>query len=130
MSHWRKFTNNVLKNTDMVIFERALSNLGYDVNHDIKRVQNAYGHANVDMALTKDGRVLSIGFRKDKETDDLVMECDTWLTGVNESTFMNQLAQQYNKENIVEKLKQTSQFSVTDIETNKKGEIEITVACL
>lgn len=129
MSHWMKFQNNVLKDTNMELLEKAVANLGLGLNHETKTIKNAYGTDKVDMALTKNGQVISLGFKMNKE-GVLELVGDQWNTGVNQKTILNQIAQQYNKENIVQKIKKTSQYSIADITTNNKKEIEITVACL
>lgn len=128
MSHWKKYTNNVLKGTNLEMFEKAINNLGYGLDKHQKEVKNSYGKEAVDMALTKGGRIISMGFKE--ENGQLVMKGDTWGTSIDDTKFLNQIAQQYNKEMIVSRLKQTTQYNVSDIQTNQQGEIEITVACL
>lgn len=129
MSHWMRFQNNVLKDTNMDLLEKAVANLGLGLDHNTKTIRNSYGTDKVDMALTKDGRVISLGFKRNEE-GVLELVGDQWGTGVNQKRILNQIAQQYNKENIVQKIKKTSQYSIADITTNSKKEIEITVACL
>lgn len=129
MSHWKTYQNNVLKNTNMEIFKKAVENLGLQLDTTIKKVQNSYGKSDVDMGLRKNGSPISIGFKANKE-GILELRGDFWGTGLSETNLLNQIAQQYNKEDIIKKLARTSQYSVTDVVTNKSGEIELTVACL
>lgn len=129
MSHWKTYQNNVLKNTDLKMLQKAVENLGLGLDTSVKQITNAYGRDSVDMAFTKNGHVLSLGLKLNKNgVYELVG--DQWGTGVDQAKLVNQIAQQYNKENIVSKLKKTSQYSIADITTNEKKEIEITVACL
>lgn len=129
MSHWKTYQNNVLKNTDIKIFSKALDNLGLKIDTSIKEVANSYGKNTVDLGLTKKGVPLSIGFKKVAD-GMLELRGDFWRSGLNEQTFMDQVAQQYNKEYITQKLRNNYNYNITDVITTNTGEIELTVACM
>ena len=126
MSIWVKCQNDILKNTDTEILARALKNLDLELDYAVKHVANTWGKSNVDMAIRKNGQLLPIGFKQEGER--LTLHGDFFMTGLNEQKFLNQVAQQYTKEDIVEKLSRTSDFAVTDVVTTENGEIELTVS--
>lgn len=132
MSHWRQFKQEVLKRVEKVHLEKALKDMGLGIDYSVKTVSNAYGTAKVDCALTRDREVLPIGFNMTKvgdETYSLQLQGDFWATGLREQTFMNELAQLYQKHKIVDTcLDQgwTLDQELENIKVNNKGEIELT----
>ena len=124
MSHWVKYTNNAFENTDINLLEKAIRTMNYGINRQCKHIQNAWGNENVDFALTDNkDRIISLGFRADKN-NTLELVGDFFATGLREDTFLNQLAQYYQKERITQAL-EDNRWSIDSIETNQNNEIVI-----
>lgn len=122
MSHWKKFTNNALANTNLEILASALGEMGLGLDLNTKFIKNAYNNAEVDMAVTRGNEVLTIGFKK--VNDQLELRGDFWRTGIQEETFLNKVSQIYTKLDIVNKVSR-SQYTIDQIKENENGEIEI-----
>lgn len=122
MSHWKKFTNNALTNTNMETLGAALAEMGLGLDTTVKYIQNAYSDAHVDMAVTRNGKTLTIGFADVNGT--LELRGDFWTTGLSEANFLNELSQKYTKTDIVNKINR-SQYTVESVTENENGEIEI-----
>lgn len=124
MSHWRKFKADVLKDIDKEILKKAVRDLGVEMDETIKHISNTWGSEDVDAGLIKDGEKISLGFnfRNRGGKIELELSGDFYLTGLDERTFIDRLAQAYQKYNAIEKLEEQG-WTVDSIETNEKGEI-------
>ena len=129
MSHWRTFKTNVLSDVSMPTLERALQQMGLGIDHTVKQVKNSFGHSQVDAALTKQGRALSIGFAFDQENGkmSLTLHGDFWATGVNEQGFMDKLSQHYQRFHIEEKARQQG-WSIESVTETAEGKQEMILA--
>ncbi len=123
MSHWVKYTNDTFKNTDINLLEKALRTMSYGLDRNCKRISNAWGKEDVDFALTRHNEVISLGFRADKD-NKLELVGDFYLTGLRQDTFLDKLAQYYQKERITKAL-EDNRWSIDNIETNQNDEIVI-----
>ena len=64
MSVWKTIKNNVLgQNVNEKMLEAALADLGIGLDKTVKSIRNSWGQDTCDAALTKDGRVTSMGIR-------------------------------------------------------------------
>ena len=64
MSVWKKIESNVLnKNVNEKMLIAALNDLGIGLDTTVKSIKNSYGSDTCDAALTKNGRVTSMGIR-------------------------------------------------------------------
>lgn len=126
MSHWKAFTNNTLKDTNMGYLEAALRTMGLGLDHSCKQISNAWGKEAVDMALTSDknGKI-ALGFKLNAE-NVLELKGDFYCSGLNESTFINALSQKYQQIRITEAM-ETAGWNV-EASTNAKGEVELEVS--
>lgn len=122
MSHWVTCKNDILKKTNIKHLESALRDLGLELKDDVKEIQNSYGRDKVDMALAKKGNVLPLGFKK--IDDDLELRGDFFATGLNSNTFLNEVAQHYEKHRIKNVLALAG-WTVRPEKINAEGEIEI-----
>lgn len=129
MSEWRKYENNFLKNIDTGILEVAASNLGLGVDTTVKEVCNYYGSSPVDLAFTKNGKVVSIGLKLLAD-GSAELHGDFYGTGIVEKDFLDKLSQQYSKEMIVNKVSRSTYYSIDSTEVNAQGEIELMVSCM
>lgn len=104
MSHWRRYSANVLDDVKMDLLTKACTDVGVTFDTKIKNVGNSYGEgAKVDAGLKQNGKNLPLGFifKQEDGKTKLVLEGDFWGTGLNERTFIDQLSQSYQKHNIM-----------------------------
>lgn len=131
MSCWRKYQSKALKNVERRFLKEACEELGFSLDFNVNEIA-AYGNsANVTCALKQNSNILSLGFiLKENENGDteLTLEGDFWGTGLNESSFLNKLAQTYQKIRIQTELEEKG-FSIESISTNEKEEIELVACC-
>lgn len=124
MSHWVKYENEVFENTDMRILSKAVRNLGYKLDTKCKHIQNSWGESAVDAAITSDNRQLNLGFKKNNITSILELVGDFFGSGIDEETFLDKIAQQYQSERIQEVLLNNN-WNIENIQTNSNNEIVI-----
>ena len=123
MSHWVKYENKTFENTNMKLLSKAMRTLGYGLDNTCKSIRNAWGESQCDCAITKNNKVLSLGFKKnDKNILELVG--DFYGTGVDENTFLDKVAQQYQSERIQNVLKD-NRWEIENVTKNKNNEIVI-----
>jgi hypothetical protein len=64
MSVWKSIKNDVFgKNVNEKMLEAALQDLGIGLNKSVKSIRNSWGHETVDAALTKNGKITSMGIK-------------------------------------------------------------------
>jgi hypothetical protein len=105
MSHWRKYSAQVLENVKEGLLHKACADLGVTFDTNIKQVGNSYGEgAKVDAGLQQNGRNLPLGFlfKTEGGKTKLTLEGDFWGTGLDEHSFIDRLSQSYQKHNIIE----------------------------
>lgn len=124
MSHWVKYENEVFENTDMRILSKAVRNLGYKLDTKCKHIQNSWGESAADAAITSDNRQLNLGFKKNNITNILELVGDFFGSGIDEETFLDKIAQQYQSERIQEVLLNNN-WNIENIQTNSNNEIVI-----
>lgn len=105
MSHWRKFESKVLENTKRDLLKKALGEMGLELDENCHEIQNSWGHEHVDAGLKMKGRTLSLGinFKQNEGNEQLELTGDFYGTSLNESQFIDKLAQVYQKHNIIQK---------------------------
>ena len=102
MSIWKQVKNDVFgKNVNEKMLEAALADLGIGVDKTVKSIRNSWGHDTCDFALTKDGRVTSMGVRWTKHKG-IELVGDTFncnfghgIGDKGQETLMNKIAQAY-----------------------------------
>ncbi|MED1125212.1 DUF1257 domain-containing protein [Bacillus atrophaeus] len=124
MSHWRKFEADVLKDINKELLGKAVKDLGVEMDESIKNIRNTWGNETVSAGLRKDGHPIALGFNFKNRNGKIELELsgDFFGTGLDERTFIDRLAQSYQKHNAVEKLEMQG-WNIDSIETNDKGEI-------
>lgn len=127
MSHWITYKNDILKNTRKNMLEKALKEMGLELDCSIKSIRNTFGHETVDMGIRKNGELVSLGFKEVKNGNDVSLELhgDFFNTGINQQNFMDTLSQYYTKNDIVDKIENNTSYDIESIETNENGEFEI-----
>lgn len=127
MSHWITYKNDILKNTRKNMLEKALKEMGLELDCSIKSIRNTFGHETVDMGIRKNGEFVSLGFKEVKNGNDVFLELhgDFFNTGINQQNFMDTLSQYYTKNDIVDKIENNTSYDIESIETNENGEFEI-----
>lgn len=123
MSHWKKFTNDVLTNTKTETLRTSLAEMNVELDTTIKQISNTWGKEPVDMGFKHNGRVIALGL-KDVGEGKMELRGDFYGTGLNESQFMDKLSQTYQKHNIQEKL-QLAGWSIDEVSVDANGEILI-----
>lgn len=127
MSQWRTYKAEVLKDVNKEILEKALAEMGLEMDENIKIVDNAYGSSKVDAGLKKNGEQISVGLNfneQDDGTTQLEVSGDFYGTGLNERTFVDNLSQTYQKYNVIEQCENNG-WIIESTEINEDGEIEI-----
>ena len=104
MSEWKKYLTQVLNDVKLPLLETALKEMDLSINHGIHTVANSWGKEEVAAALVKNGKTLPLGFRFPVKDGKTAVELvgDFFATGLNEKTFMDNLAHQYQIKHIEE----------------------------
>ena len=126
MSHWVTKKSEVLKNVSIPTLQKALEDMDLKLDQSQKSIRNSYGQDQVDAAIVKQGKPASLGFKftENNGKTEATLTGDFFMTGINEGTFIDQLSQNYQKHNVLDKLSEKS-WIVDMMETNENGEIEI-----
>ena len=126
MSHWKKFTTNVLEDINKTLLAKATADLGVSFDEKITSIKNTWGRETVSAGLVKNGYPIALGFNFKERNNKTALELsgDFYATGLDERTFIDKLAQAYQKHNAVEKLEEQG-WIVESVEFNKKNEIEV-----
>lgn len=126
MSHWKKFSSNVLEDINKGTLAKATADLGISFNESIRQIKNTWGNESVSAGLEKNGRAIALGFNFKNRNGKIALELsgDFYGTGLDERTFIDRLSQAYQKHKSVEAL-QNQGWIVEAVETNAKGEVEI-----
>ena len=102
MSVWRTVKNDVLgSNVNEKMLEAALADLGIGLDKTTKSIRNSWGTDTCDAALTKNGRVTSMGIKwTSKKGVELVGDTFNCNFGFGirdkgQETLMNKIAQAY-----------------------------------
>lgn len=114
MSHWVTYKNDVLVDTDLDCLKRTLKNMEYNVYDDVKSIQNTWGSAKVDFAFgLKDANRTTLGFKEifKNSSRQLELRGDFFATGINKSTFMDNLAQKYQEQHILDTLEKNQWYT-------------------
>ena len=126
MSHWKKFSSNVLENTNHDLLKKSLKEMGVTVDESIKMIRNSWGNEKVDAGLIYNSKNLSLGFNfnNEKGTELIELSGDFYSTGLDEATFMDKVSQVYQKNDIVNKLTEARwSLDESSISKTTKGEI-------
>ena len=102
MSVWKTIKNDVFgKNVNEKMLEAALQDLGIGLNKSVKSIRNSWGHETCDAALTKNGKITSMGIRWTKNKG-LELVGDTFncnfgfgIRDKGQETLMDKIAQAY-----------------------------------
>jgi hypothetical protein len=126
MSHWKKFSSNVLEDINKETLAKATADMGVGFDEKIKSISNTWGNESVSAGLTKDGRKIALGFNFKQRNGKISLELsgDFFGTGLDERSFVDTLSQNYQKHKTVAALEEQG-WVVDSIELNKKNEIEI-----
>lgn len=103
MSCWRTYTCDVLKNVDKAIVIEALGKMNLSLDQSKNRVYGEYERKDspCDAVITKDGKEISMGVVFDDGTGHLQLVGDFWGTGLNSTTFQDELSRAYQRINII-----------------------------
>lgn len=126
MSHWKKFSSNVLEDINKDLLQKATADLGVSFDEKIKSIRNTWGNEQVSAGLKKNGQAIPLGFNFKLRNGKLALELsgDFYSTGLNERTFMDDLSQAYQKHKTVNALEQQG-YIIDMNEINAKGEVVI-----
>lgn len=134
MSHWRKFNSNVLEDINKDLLHKAMQEMkGYngevanlDFNESITSIRNTWGHEAVSAGLTKNGTPIALGFNFTEKGGKTGVELsgDFYSTGLDERSFIDSLAQLYQKHHAVEAFEDQG-WDVDEIKETSNGEIEV-----
>ena len=103
MSCWRTYTCDVLKDVDKAIVVEALAKMGLSLNENEKKVYGRYERKEspCDGVLVRGTEQLDMGVILDDGTGHLQLVGDFWGTGLNSSTFQDELSRAYQRINII-----------------------------
>lgn len=103
MSHLTTYNSDVLVNCSKVLLKRALKDLGLEIDYNIKQVKNSWITEPVDAGFIKDGKAISVGvkFIENGKNTTLQVAGDFFCTGIDQSTFIDKLSQQYKKHDVI-----------------------------
>lgn len=128
MSQFVRKQQEVLKDINMTLLERALADLSLRMDHSQKTAKNNYGNETVDARLVRvnTNESLPLGFAFLSENGKIRAELrgDFYRTGLHENSFMNEVAQMYQKHNVADQLEDQG-WHIDSIETNQEKEIVI-----
>lgn len=127
MSCYRRYTCDVLKNVDTDLLSKAMMEMNCEVDWNIKKISWAHGNDGdvVDGAFSNNR--LGVILNGDNE-GHLKIVGDYWMTGLQETTFVDTLSQTYQKLNVMQQI-ENSGYIVDYIKQNAEGEIEIEAYC-
>lgn len=127
MSHWKKFESDVLGDIRKDLLAKAVKELGVEMDENIKHIRNTWGNETVHAGLVKGGNPIALGFNfkpNGKGGFKLELSGDFFGTGLDERTFIDRLAQAYQKHNVIEKLEMQG-WMIDMNEVNENGEFVI-----
>jgi hypothetical protein len=135
MSVWKKIESNVLnKNVNEKMLIAALNDLGIGLDTTVKSIKNSYGSDTCDAALTKNGRVTSMGIRwTSKKGIELVGDTFNCNFGMGiydkgQEKLMDKIAQAYQTRHIKRQM-QLNNWNVQEhVEQNGKIKLVLTQA--
>lgn len=134
MSHWAKYSADVMSSMEMPILKQALEEMGITLDETVKHLSDSYGDADVDAAFIKDGHQMNLGMNfeevgrvRGKMHHKVTVNGDFWNTGLDEQMFCRTLSQIYMKINAQAKLKLQG-WTVTKVETDTEGKVHIRAA--
>ena len=111
MSVWKQITSDVLgKNVNEKMLVNALADLGIGLDKNVKSIRNSWGSDSCDAALTKNGRVTSMGIRWTKNKGiELVGDTFNCNFGMGiydkgQETLMNKIAQAYQVRHVKQQM--------------------------
>ena len=133
MSIWKQVKSEVLnKNVNEKMFEAALKDLGIGLDRNVKSIRNSYGSDTCDAALTKDGRVTSMGIRwTNKKGIELVGDTFNCNFGFGirdkgQEQLMNKIAQAYQARHIKKQMQLNNWIVESTTEVNGKIKLVLT----
>lgn len=126
ISHWKKFTTNVLKNVQEDLLVRACTDLGISYDRTINSIRNTWGNERCDAGLIYNGKAIPLGFNFKVEDGKTKLELsgDFFATGLRESSFMDSLSQAYQKYNAQRQLEDQGWIIDSTIAVNSDIVIE------
>ena len=119
MSH---FTRIRTKLRNITTVQRALEDLGYNVQEDGKVRGYGGGQTNADLVVTMGGQY-DVGFSQQK-TGEVLMVADLWGLKIDKNTFLNQINQRYAYFTVMEQA-EAQGFQVTTEENQQDGSIRL-----
>ena len=126
MSCWRTYQCDALKKADKEQVIQALTNLEVSVDQKVKVVHGTYERrqAEVDGILHYHNRSTDVGIIFNGRDNNVEIVGDFWGSGLDSTTFMDNLAQQYLKITAENQLRMAG-YVIENVSTNASGEIEI-----
>ena len=124
MSHWKKFSSNVLEDVNKEILAKATADLGVGFDESITSIRNSWGNEAVSAGLTRNGKAIALGFNFKQRNGKTALELsgDFFNTGLDERTFIDRLSQAYQKHKSIQALEQQG-WIIDMTQTNAKGEV-------
>ena len=123
MSHFSTIKTQ-LKEAEPLI--KALSNLGYTINHDEKFVKGYRGKfTDVDISMSLPGDT-KVGFKWDNSSNayELVTDLDLWKFEIPVERFISKVTQMYAYQTIISKTKEDG-YQIVEQTNKNDGSIEL-----
>lgn len=129
MSHLTTFKNNALVNTNRELLTKALAEKGIVLDEVNNTIKNTWINEKVDAAIIYEGKRIAVGLNfvtNAEGEEEVVVAGDFYGTGLKQEELTNQIAQAYQKHNVISQCQAQGWFVEDNaITTNAKGEIEI-----
>jgi hypothetical protein len=127
MSVWKQVKSDILaKNVNERLLVQALNDLGIGLDKTVKNIRNSYGHDVCDAALTKDGKVTSMGIRWTKGKgielvgDTFACNFGFGIRDKGQEQLMNKIAQAYQVRHIKQQMALNNWTVEQQVEQNGK----------
>lgn len=129
MSHLTTFSNNSLTNTNKETLSKSLAELGILLDYEDRTIKNTWINEQVDAAIIYKNKRIAVGLNfvvNAEGKEEVIVAGDFYGTGLNQETLTNQIAQVYQKNDIVNKCRsQRWHVDESSIRTNEAGEFVI-----
>lgn len=129
MSHLTTFSNNSLINTNKETLGKSLAELGIVLDYENRTIKNTWINEQVDAAIVYEGKRIAVGLNFTTNAagkEEVIVAGDFYGTGLNQETLTNQIAQVYQKNDIINKCKaQRWYVDEKNVTTNEAGEFVI-----
>lgn len=105
------------------MLEAALKDCEEDLKlDDREKVENAYGEDLVEFGISRDKKMLSLGFAFDKDEETLQVRGDFYNTGLREKEFLKNIQIEYSKNFTINRIENSlNNYSIESVDKIESG---------